>query len=790
MKNWWNTIKEWERQYRSLITVLVLTAAAIVLIAGVKMSGDSARDLIYNNTLELKKETYRNAVYDLMNLIDISREHVKEAHPDWTEAEIKNEVTIILREYIYAMDEADESYMWVQEIVNYKGGDDYAFRVIHPNLKETEGRKLSTNTTDGAGNFPYREELEGINKEGEVFLTYRFKELGSDKMSFKVTFSALYPDYNWIISRGVKLPAIEMTAQNMGEKYFPAMVAVAVVFFTGVAVIIVYAMALSRYSERLNEMEQQLRREAEIAKRANDAKTSFLFNMSHDIRTPMNAIWGLTNLLEKHLDDREVAHNYIKKIQESNEFLLSLINHVLEMARIESGKERLNEAPICIPELMHSVLDVFEGQLAEKDLKLSYELHVKHEHIMADATKMREIALNLVSNAVKYTLEGGVIYIEVTELPSDKPGFGLYQSTIRDSGIGMSESFLKHLYEEFEREQSSTVSGVSGTGLGMSIVKRLVDLEQGEITVNSELGKGTTFVLTVSHRIVLPEEAGDCLAAERAANIEDYKGSRVLLAEDNDINAMIASEILKDKGLEVVRVKDGLECIKAVKGAEDDFFDMVLMDIQMPHKNGYQTAAIIREMDSSLKANLPIVAMTANAFDEDRIRTYLANMNGHVSKPFKPELFFATIANALKGKKYMTENEHLKKFKEEFINLGRPCGYMVYRADETEEILYADNITVSITGCESEGDFLYYTKGSFRDWVHPDDAESIENEICRQQESSGNSIDQITYRIIRKDGEVRVIQDIGFKAVSDGVPLFFVYLADITDLKEDSIERS
>lgn len=327
--------------------------------------------------------------------------------------------------------------------------------------------------------------------------------------------------------------------------------------------------------ERQQEME--LQRAYVAAEAANKAKSNFLFNMSHDIRTPMNAIIGFTDLLEKHLDDKEAMKNYIAKIRTSNEFLLSLINNVLEMARIESGKERLDETSENAVEFLESVYLLFDSQMQEKGVRFIKKINVEHPDVIVDKTKVREILLNLLSNALKYTPAGGTVTMTLTELPSDHSGYAVYQNVIEDTGIGMSEEFLPHIFEDFSREHSSTESRVAGTGLGTAIVKKMVDLMNGTIEVKSKLGEGTKITLTMWHRISGETERKQSEKSQRRYDPKDFAGKRILLAEDNALNAEIAATILEEAGFTVDLAEDGIICVDRIEKAAPDHYDLILM---------------------------------------------------------------------------------------------------------------------------------------------------------------------------------------------------------------------
>ena len=351
---------------------------------------------------------------------------------------------------------------------------------------------------------------------------------------------------------------------------------------------------MNRHQKDLQH-EAALEKSAQEARAANEAKTRFLFNMSHDIRTPMNAIIGFSELLEKHIDEKDKVLDYTEKIRSSSAFLLSLINYVLEMARIESGKAVLKEEPGDLCVLMQTLSDVFEPSVQQKKLTCTYHTDVEHPYIVSDRTKVREILLNVISNAIKYTPEGGHIAVSVKELPAEKPKTGRYTFTVQDDGIGMSEEYLPHIFEEFTREHTSTESKVIGTGLGLPIVKALVEWMHGSIDVQSKLGAGTTVTITLG--FPLADEAQKSVEEQDAeGDAAQLKGCRILLAEDNDLNAEIVVTILEESGLTVERTADGELCIEALKAHPAGYYDAILMDIQMPNMDGYQAAKLIRNL--------------------------------------------------------------------------------------------------------------------------------------------------------------------------------------------------
>ncbi len=393
--------------------------------------------------------------------------------------------------------------------------------------------------------------------------------------------------------------------------------------------------------------EAALEKSAQEAREANEAKTRFLFNMSHDIRTPMNAIIGFSDLLEKHIDEREKVLDYTKKIKSSSSFLLSLINYVLEMARIESGKTVLKEEVGDLQILTNTLSDVFEPSVRQKQLTCTCHTDFVHPYVICDRTKLREILLNIISNAIKYTPEGGHIAVSISETPSEQAGMGRYTFRVQDDGIGMSEDYLPHIFEEFSREHTSTESKVVGTGLGLPIVKALVDRMHGTIDVQSKIGCGTTMTVTLPLPLASEEQVRAYQQPVEEQLPADLKGRRILLAEDNDLNAEIAMTLLQENGLEVERAADGLLCVAALQNHPADYYDAILMDIQMPHMNGYQATQTIRSLRDP-RRNIPIIAMTANAFDEDRQKALEVGMNEHLAKPIDLDALFKTLERVLK----------------------------------------------------------------------------------------------------------------------------------------------
>ncbi|MGM9881015.1 MAG: ATP-binding protein [Bacilli bacterium] len=380
---------------------------------------------------------------------------------------------------------------------------------------------------------------------------------------------------------------------------------------------------------------------------ASKAKTSFLFNMSHDIRTPMNAILGFADLIEKHLDDKDKCKMYLQKLKSSSSFLLSLINNILDMARIESGQTEIVESVWNVNNFVSDLVSVFESAIKEKNLKFIKFMDIKHENVYCDATRLRQIYLNIISNAVKYTPNGGEIKLIIKEIECDKEGYARFQTVVSDTGIGMSKEFLPHIFEEFSREKTTTESRVVGTGLGMPIVKTLVTLMHGTIEVESEQGVGTKFTVTLDHRIARKEEIKVEEEEIKDKDIVSYKGKRILLAEDNELNTEIAVTILEEAGFIVEHAENGQVCVDMIKNAKIGYYDLVLMDIQMPVMDGYKATETIRAINNP-RCDIPIIAMTANAFDEDKRKAYVIGMDGHIAKPINIPQLLETISKVLK----------------------------------------------------------------------------------------------------------------------------------------------
>ena len=404
--------------------------------------------------------------------------------------------------------------------------------------------------------------------------------------------------------------------------------------------------------EKMRELRQEEElREAKLkAECANKAKSSFLFNMSHDIRTPMNAILGYAQLMENELKGKDLPETseHLKKLQQSGNLLLSIINNVLDMARIESGRMEIDENYGRIEDIRQTLFEIFEDEAKKKNLALHYTINVEHENILTDTTKVKEIFVNILSNAVKYTPAGGSVMVDIDELPCEEPGYMIVRTRVSDTGIGMSQDYLSKIFEAFTRERNTTKSKITGSGLGMSIVKKYVDLLGGTIDVESELGKGSTFTVTLKHRIADESYYVKKHAENPESCSEILEGRNILLAEDNDLNAEIAEAILERAGLKTERVEDGIQCVNRIMQMPVGTYDVILMDIQMPKMDGYKATQEIRNLPDKDKACIPIIAMTANAFEEDKREAIAAGMNEHIAKPVQADKLLSILSEVIR----------------------------------------------------------------------------------------------------------------------------------------------
>ncbi len=404
------------------------------------------------------------------------------------------------------------------------------------------------------------------------------------------------------------------------------------------------------HQQKRMEAEQQeaLQEAVRAADAANQAKTTFLFNMSHDIRTPMNAILGFADLAKKKIGDPDTLADYLDKIQMSGNRMLAILDNVLEMSQIESGKTVLEERAVEVGKLLESCVTMMQADLDKKHQTLTISKEIIEAYVYMDPACITEIILNLVSNSIKYTGEGGQIHCSIRQSKSERAGFVKQEFQVVDNGIGMSQEFQAHIYEMFSRERSSTASGIQGTGLGMGIVKKYVDMLGGTIDLQSEVGKGSTFTVRIESRIASYEETQP-QKTRQVMKPDALQGKRILLAEDNDLNAEIAIELLSEVGLVVERAENGVNCVEMLEKADKDYYSLILMDIQMPVLDGYEATKKIRKMSDADKAGIPIIAMTANAFAEDRRHAMEAGMNDHAAKPIDMNKLVPILLKYLDG---------------------------------------------------------------------------------------------------------------------------------------------
>lgn len=484
--------------------------------------------------------------------------------------------------------------------------------------------------------FSYRMSKGVASGGDQIVIAQSSSRLPNDtvKVPFAVPNDTWYlelaPEHGWI---------------TYGQKLLTGIAAMLIAFFI---TIIFYQLELKSYKERLYA--ERIQRSAEEARMANAAKTRFLFNMSHDIRTPMNAIIGFTHLLSDNLADMKKSREYIGKIQASSNLLLMIINQVLEMARIESGKTVLNKQAVNIREVVQSLNTVFEPEIKEKSLRYHSLVDIEHEHVLCDMTKLEEIVLNIVSNAIKYTEPGGRIILTFKELTCTDANKAAYELTVEDTGIGMDEAYLPHIFEEFSREHTTTETKIAGTGLGLPIVKSLVELMGGTIAVQSKVGVGTVFTVKLAFELAEEEAPAAGVEPQQTLTAEQLKGRSILLAEDNALNAEIATVILTQAGFVVKHVEDGAKCVAELRAMPIGTYDVVLMDVQMPNMDGYAATKAIRELQDA-RAKIPVIAMTANVYDEDKQRAFASGMTGFIAKPLNIKTMLQVLSEQLQKSK-------------------------------------------------------------------------------------------------------------------------------------------
>ncbi len=520
---------------------------------------------------------------------------------------------------VYRTDDSGESSFWgfVLQVIDW---DRFMSDINLKSLSEAD--------------FSYKIWSYDRNSEDKVILAKSQEDMPEDSL----TIECEIPNNTWyfdIVPSNGWIPV----------SYWLLAIAASYIFSLLVATIY-YQISSKKHREK--QYAADLKKAAELAKSANEAKTRFLFNMSHDIRTPMNAIIGFSGLLEKNLQNGEKAKEYLGKICSSGNLLMTIINQILEIARIESGTIALQLKAEDINTVFHTVNTVFEEDIRKKNLQYSADLDVYHTFIFCDRVKLQEIMLNIISNAIKYTSDGHAVHVKIYEKDSEDPRKARFIFTCEDTGIGMSEEYLPHIFEEFSREHTTTENKVAGTGLGLPIVKSMIELMGGSIQVESTQGVGTKFTVDISFDMASEADVYRDQISEQPDVLEKLEGKRILLAEDNDLNAEIAIELLAEQKIITDRAEDGAECLDKLEKADSGYYDMILMDIQMPVMDGYDAAARIRRMKDEKKASIPIIAMTANAFAEDRQKAISMGMNDHVAKPIDMNVLLPVIAKYIR----------------------------------------------------------------------------------------------------------------------------------------------
>ena len=520
---------------------------------------------------------------------------------------------------VYRTDDSGESSFWgfVLQVIDW---DRFMSDINLKSLSEAD--------------FSYKIWSYDRNSEDKVILAKSQEDMPEDSL----TIECEIPNNTWyfdIVPSNGWIPV----------SYWLLAIAVSYIFSLLVATIY-YQISSKKHREK--QYAADLKKAAELAKSSNEAKTRFLFNMSHDIRTPMNAIIGFSGLLEKNLQNEEKAKEYLGKICSSGNLLMTIINQILEIARIESGTIALQLKAEDINTVFHTVNTVFEEDIRKKNLQYSADLDVYHTFIFCDRVKLQEIMLNIISNAIKYTSDGHAVHVKIYEKDSEDPRKARFIFTCEDTGIGMSEEYLPHIFEEFSREHTTTENKVAGTGLGLPIVKSMIELMGGSIQVESTQGVGTKFTVDISFDMASESDVYRDQISEQPDVLEKLEGKRILLAEDNDLNAEIAIELLAEQKIITDRAEDGAECLDKLEKADSGYYDMILMDIQMPVMDGYDAAARIRRMKDEKKASIPIIAMTANAFAEDRQKAISMGMNDHVAKPIDMNVLLPVIAKYIR----------------------------------------------------------------------------------------------------------------------------------------------
>ena len=498
--------------------------------------------------------------------------------------------------------------------------------------------------------------LQNVISEEDYNLIYSIRHSGQADTMYTLTKEGENQRYFGRYSHGREFYICAfLSERQIFQDTLPVVATAIVLYIFFLAIVQFIRLRTSKEQEHIYKLELEKKNEdltqaVNTAEAANRSKRAFLFNMSHDIRTPMNAIIGFTNLAEQNINDKGKVSDYLNKIMMSSRHLLSLINDILDMSRIESGKVTIEAVPVNVIDQMQLVKNVVHSDIGDKNLTyVEKTVDVEDPYVYADSLHVNRVLINILANAVKFTPEGGTITFTLQERKSDRDGYAYYDFIIEDTGIGMSQEFIGHIFEQFAREKTSTVSHTQGTGLGMSITKSLVDLMGGDIKVQSQLGKGSVFTVTLEFMLTTKEMLHGNVPQQEASTNLTPSGQRILIVEDNDLNMEIATTLVEAMGYKVETATDGSEALDKVNAQPAGYYNLVLMDIQMPMMNGYEATRAIRALEDTLKANIPIIAMTANAFEEDKINAYAAGMNGHIAKPLDVTILAQTIAEQLQS---------------------------------------------------------------------------------------------------------------------------------------------
>ncbi|MBR1571405.1 MAG: response regulator [Lachnospiraceae bacterium] len=618
----------------------------------------------------------------------------------------------------------------------------------------TCGQKAAEMVVEILNNGVSADDIE-LNKEG-------FHQVAYDKMMM---------DKFDLSTKLMPEDAKALNYTSVRQRYGALMLPMMIIIMSLILMMILF------YLEYLRTLRYISREKA--AEAAKEEKDRFLLNISHDIRTPMNAIVGYTEMAKKYVDDREKVIDCMDKVATSGEYMLNMLNDVLEIARFDSGKMEISSIPFDIRDVRNELFIMLEEMASKKSLDFTItNENIEHEYVYGDKLHLNQIVMNLLTNAIKYTKPGGKVAGVIEEIDSDSSEYGKYRITIQDNGMGMSKEFQRHIFDMFSREKNTTASGIQGTGLGMSIVKRLVDAMNGEIEIESEVGYGTTIT------VEMPLRLADSVYEDGVASNDaiDLSGMNVLLVEDNELNREIANEFLKEYGFNVETANDGAEAVDMVLKHKGGAYDFVLMDIQMPYMDGYVATMAIRGLTDKTKANVPIIAMTANAFEEDKQRAMLSGMNAHLAKPLNMDLLLEVVNNVLQNVEYKVDSVAFNKFKEKYTSLGCQCGYFIYSADEMGRIMYADDQVVDIYGCDDREQFKKLTRGVFDGMVYEDDLYDVSQTIIKRYENGCGS-NKMTYAIRNKDGRIKIVNEIRSKVFIDSEMVYYCYIADVTNRK-------